>query len=145
MEFFNELLPFVKDHHILSLAWVALFIAIIYMTIKIKLSKVKTIELNLAVMMINKNNAVLVDIRTADRYKKGHIADSINLLPIDIKNNSIQAIEKYKDEPVILIDDNGLTANASGELLVKQGFKEVYVLKDGIAGWNGSNFPLVKK
>ncbi|MWP61114.1 rhodanese-like domain-containing protein [Gilliamella sp. Pas-s25] len=140
-----EILPFVKNHLLLSLGWIVLFIAIIVLTIKGKLSKVKIINNAQAIHMINKQGAVIVDIRSADSFKKGHITDSHNILPIDIKNASAKIIEKFKENIVILIDENGLSSAGIGEILVKQGFLNVFTLKDGIAGWNGENLPLVRK
>ncbi|KDN09877.1 rhodanese-like domain-containing protein [Gilliamella sp. Imp1-1] len=140
-----EILPFVKNHLLLSLGWIVLFVAIIVLTIKGKLSKVKVINNAQAIHMVNKQEAVIIDIRTADSFKKGHITDSHNILPIDIKNASAKAIEKFKENIIILIDENGLSSTGIGEILVKQGFSNVFVLKDGIAGWNGENLPLVRK
>lgn len=140
-----EILPFVKNHHLLSLGWVGLFIAIIVLTVKSKLSKVKVIDNAQAIHMINKENAIIIDIRPADNFKKGHITDAHNILPIDIKNSSSKLIEKFKENSIILIDENGLSSASIGETLIKQGFLNVSVLKDGIAGWNGENLPLVKK
>ncbi|MWP49443.1 MULTISPECIES: rhodanese-like domain-containing protein [unclassified Gilliamella] len=140
-----EILPFIKNHLLLSLGWIVLFIAIIVLTIKGKLSKVKVTNNAQAIQMLNKQDAVIIDIRSADSFKKGHITDSYNVLPIDIKNASAKTIEKFKEKIVILIDENGLSSVGVGEILVKQGFSNVFVLKDGIAGWNGENLPLVKK
>ena len=39
-----EIIPFVKNHLLLSLGWVVLFVAIIVLTVKSKLSKVKIIN-----------------------------------------------------------------------------------------------------
>ncbi|MBI0151374.1 rhodanese-like domain-containing protein, partial [Bifidobacterium sp. M0353] len=84
-------------------------------------------------------------IRSADSFKKGHITESHNILPVDIKNASAKTIEKFKENIIIVIDENGLTSAGIGEVLVKQGFLHVFTLKDGIAGWNGENLPLVRK
>ncbi|OCG25951.1 rhodanese-like domain-containing protein [Gilliamella sp. wkB108] len=140
-----EIIPFIKNHMILSLGWIVLFIAIIVITIKSKLSKVQIISNAQAINMINKQDAVIVDIRSADNFKKGHITEAHNILPIDIKNASAKTIEKFKENLIIVIDDNGLTSGGIGEILVKQGFLHVFALKDGIAGWNGENLPLVRK
>lgn len=144
-EFFNELLPFAKAHPVLLLIWIGLFVAIIYMSIKIKLSKVGLLNPDQAVVLMNQENAVVIDLRSNDRFRKGHITGSHNILPIDIKNNSIKPIEKYKTQPLILTDDNGTTVNASAEILIKNGFEKVFLLREGIAGWAAKNLPLVKK
>nr|WP_294833828.1 rhodanese-like domain-containing protein [uncultured Gilliamella sp.] len=140
-----EIIPFIKNHLLLSLGWIVLFIAIIVLTVKSKLSKVKIINNAQAINMINKLDAVIIDIRSADSFKKGHITQSHNILPIDIKNANAKTIDKFKENLIILVDENGLSSSSIGELLVKQGFLNVYTLKDGIAGWNGENLPLVKK
>jgi rhodanese-related sulfurtransferase len=134
-----EILPFVKNHPILSLSWIGLFVAIIVLTIKSKLSKVQIITNAQAINMINRQNAVIVDIRSADSFKKGHITEAHNILPVDIKNASAKTIEKFKENMVIVVDENGLSSTGIGEILVKQGFLNVFTLKDGIAGWNGEN------
>lgn len=140
-----EIIPFIKNHLLLSLGWIVLFIAIIVLTVKSKLSKVKIINNAQAINMINKLDAVIIDIRSADSFKKGHITQSHNILPIDIKNANAKIIDKFKENLIILVDENGLSSSSIGELLVKQGFLNVFTLKDGIAGWNGENLPLVKK
>ncbi|KFA58710.1 rhodanese-like domain-containing protein [Gilliamella sp. wkB18] len=146
MEFLTlELLPFIKNHILLSLGWIILVIAIIVLTIKSKLSKVQNINNAQAINLINKQDAVVVDVRSADNFKKGHITESYNILPIDIKNANIKPIEKFKEKFVVLVDENGLSSTAIGEILVKQGFLHVFTLKDGIVGWNSENLPLVRK
>lgn len=141
----NEIFPFFKNHPILTLGWVAIAFMIIQMTVKMKLSKVKVISNAIAIQMINNQNAAVVDLRNADNFKKGHIAESINILPIDIKNGSTKSIDKYKALPVILVDENDLNTVALGETLSKQGFNHLFALKNGIAGWTGENLPLVTK
>lgn len=146
MEFIvNEIIPFIKNHLFLSLGWIALFGLIIYTTIKSKLSKVILIDNTQAIQMINKEDAVVVDLRSADRFKKGHVTGALNILPVDINNGSIKSIEKFKQSPVILMDENGISTNTVGENLYKQGFMQVFILKDGILGWDGDNLPLVNK
>lgn len=140
-----EIIPFIKNHLLLSLGWIVLFVAIIVLTVKSKFSKVKIINNAQAINMINKQDAVIIDIRSADSFKKGHITESHNILPVDIKNGSEKLIEKYKDNLIILIDENGMSSGGIGEILAKQGFLHVFALKDGIAGWNGENLPLVRK
>lgn len=144
-EFLNEYLLFAKMHPVLILVWIVLVVVIIYMTIKMKLSKVTTIANDQATILINKEDAVVIDLRSNDRFRKGHLPNAINILPIDIKNNSIHSIEKYKTRPIIIVDENGTTSHASAEILTKNGFEKVLVLKEGVSGWAASNIPLVKK
>ncbi len=63
----------------------------------------------------------------------------------EIKNQNVGKIEHHKEKPLIIVDVNGVSSATSAELLTKQGFEKVYVLKDGLAAWAGANLPLVKK
>ena len=64
---------------------------------------------------------------------------------LKLKNQNVGKIEHHKEKPLIIVDVNGVSSATSAELLTKQGFEKVYVLKDGLAAWAGANLPLVKK
>ena len=95
--------------------------------------------------LMNNEEAVVIDLRSIDEFQRGHIIGSVNLLPTEIKNHNVGKIEHHKEKPVIIVDVNGVSSATSAELLTKQGFEKVYVLKDGLAAWAGANLPLVKK
>ncbi|WP_409309932.1 rhodanese-like domain-containing protein [Pectobacterium sp. B1J-3] len=140
----QEIMPFISNHPILSMAWVALLVAVIVLTVKSKLSKVKEVVRSEAIQLINKEDAVVVDTRNRDDYRRGHIANAFNLLPNDIKNGSVGELEKHKSQPVIVVCANGMSSREAAENLLKAGFERVVVLKDGLAGWSGENLPLVR-
>ncbi|PWC19839.1 rhodanese-like domain-containing protein [Brenneria roseae subsp. roseae] len=140
----QEIMPFISKHPILSVAWVALLVAVIVLTVKSKLSKVKDVVRGEAIQLINKEDAVVVDIRNRDDYRRGHIANAFNLLPNDIKNGSVGELEKHKSQPIIVVCANGLSSREAADNLLKAGFERVVVLKDGLAGWSGENLPLVR-
>ncbi|ELQ6064193.1 rhodanese-like domain-containing protein [Cronobacter sakazakii] len=140
----QEIMQFVGRHPILSIAWIALLAAVIYTTFKSLTSRVKVITRGEATRLINKEDAVVVDIRQRDDFRKGHIASAMNVLPADIKANNVGELDKHKAKPVIVVDGNGLTAQESATALTNAGFEQVYVLKEGVAGWSGENLPLVR-
>ncbi|MDU6926491.1 rhodanese-like domain-containing protein [Franconibacter helveticus] len=140
----QEIMQFVSRHPILNIAWIALLAAVIYTTFKGLTSKVKVITRGEATRLINKEDAVVVDIRQRDDFRKGHISGAINVLPNDIKAGNVGELEKHKAKPVIVIDASGMAAQEPASLLNKAGFEQVYVLKEGVAGWSGENLPLVR-
>ncbi|MCW9718929.1 rhodanese-like domain-containing protein [Avibacterium sp. 21-599] len=145
----QEFLPmaslFAKNHMLLIIAWFAVLALVIYTYFKAFTAKSKVIENSEVVALINNQDATVIDLRTMDEFQRGHIIHSINILPSEIKNQNIGKLEQYKEKPVILVCANGMNAPASAELLAKQGFKNVYSLKEGIIGWSSANLPLVKK
>lgn len=140
----QEIMQFVGRHPVLSIAWIGLLAAVIVTSLKGLTSKVKVITRGEATRLINKEDAVVVDLRQRDDFRKGHIASAINLLPIDIKANNLGELEKHKDKPIIVVDGSGMQAQDPASALNKAGFERVFVLKDGVAGWSGENLPLVR-
>ena len=144
-EFMPMAITFAKNHTLIVVAWVAVFIMVIYHFIKAATSKTKVIDNAEAVALMNNQNAVVIDLRSIDEFGKGHIINSLNLLPTEIKNHNIGKIEQHKETPVILVCTTGATSGTSAEILAKQGFNHVYTLKEGLAGWRAANLPLVRK
>ncbi|AFJ48916.1 rhodanese-like domain-containing protein [Shimwellia blattae] len=140
----QEIMQFVSRHPILSIAWVGLLAAVIVTTLKGLTSKVKVITRSQVTHLINKEDAVVVDLRQRDDFRKGHITNAVNLLPTEIKSGSFGELDKHKSRPVIVVDASGMNAQESAALLTKAGFERVMVLKEGIAGWSGENLPLVR-
>lgn len=143
-EFMPMAISFAKNHTLMVASWVVVFFAVIYISFKSITSKVKSLNNQQAVTMMNNAQAMVVDLRTLDEFQRGHIIRSLHILPSEIKNKNLGRLDNHKDQPVILVCASGLLANASADELVKQGFTQVYTLKEGIAGWKSANLPLVK-
>ncbi|KLN97053.1 rhodanese-like domain-containing protein [Moellerella wisconsensis] len=140
----QEIMQFISQHMVLSLVWVALLVAVIVITFKGMFSKSKVITSGQAVQLINKQEAVVVDLRSREDFRKGHIIDSINLTPSEIKDNNLGELDKYKQKPVIIASATGMDGNKPAEQLIQHGFEQIFILKDGISGWTGDNLPLAR-
>ena len=64
----QEYIEFAMRHEILVLAWIGLATAVIASAVKAKLSPVKQVEHQAAVALINKQDAVVVDVRTQEEF-----------------------------------------------------------------------------
>lgn len=144
-EFIPMATEFAQKHTLLAVSWFAIFVMVIYTFYKGAMSKFKVITHNEVIRLINADEAIVVDLRSIEEFQRGHIIDSINLLPSEIKNQNIGKIEQHKEKAIVLVDINGVSAPASATLLAKQGFNRVFVLKEGISAWAAANLPLVKK
>lgn len=136
----EQLLEFVINHWVLTLIWVALFILLIRSE---GARGGKAISPTQVTQLINKQDAKVIDIRSKDEFRKGHLPDAINIPSRDVQKR-MNEIESYKDKPVILICKTGTTAGATGSLLAKEGFTNLNKLRGGILEWQGANLPLVK-
>ena len=140
----QDIMQFAGNHTILSLAWVVLLVLVIVTTAKGMFSKVKTISRGEATRLINKENAVVVDVRGRDDFRRGHISGAVNVQAAEIKKGSFSELDKYKAQPLIVVCATGTSASEAAAKLSASGFDQVSVLKEGIAGWSGENLPLVR-
>lgn len=91
-----------------------------------KIDSAKTVEL------ANETKETLViDVRDADAYKKGHLANAINI-PFDDFEGKISDLEGYKDQTIVLICNTGNKSGKAGQMLVDKGFTKVYNAEDGM-------------
>ena len=71
-----------------------------------------------------RNHALIIDVRTAAEYDRGHIPEALNI-PVDRINVSIQRIKGY-NKPVILCCNSGARSSTALQILKANGLKEVY-------------------
>ncbi|MCC3869702.1 rhodanese-like domain-containing protein [Terrisporobacter mayombei] len=91
-----------------------------------KIDSAKTVEL------ANETKETLViDVRGADAYEKGHLANAINI-PFEDFEGKISELEGYKDQTIVLICNTGNKSGKAGQMLVDKGFTKVYNAEDGM-------------
>ncbi|MDW6002722.1 rhodanese-like domain-containing protein [Vibrio mangrovi] len=140
----QEYIEFFQQNMILSLAWVGILGALILNIFKSSTAKYQSISVNELTYLVNKENGIVLDIRSKDEFRQGHITDSVNLLPSEIKSGSYGSLENQKSTPIIVVCKSGQTAQESANLLAKAGFEKVSLLKNGLVAWNEANLPLVR-
>ncbi|MFK5889223.1 MAG: rhodanese-like domain-containing protein [Flavobacteriaceae bacterium] len=89
------------------------------------------------------NNIQLVDVRTPNEFKSGHIKGSVNMNYYD-QDFSTQIGKLDKSKPIYVYCRSGVRSKYSSEILKKLGFKKIYNLKGGILNWNTNKLPLKK-
>ena len=92
-----------------------------------------------AVSLINKQNALVVDVRAQKDFKRVRIANSVNMPANEIQN---RLGELSKDRTIIVVDNSGNMSAAASKLLRGVGFTKVYVLDSGLVGWMRDKLPL---
>lgn len=97
-----------------------------------------------AVMLINKQNAVVVDVRTDKEYQEGHIMDSLHI-PLGMIDNRISELKDLKSTPIILTCRTGGRSSSAAAKLKKQGFQLVNNLSGGMLAWTSANLPVTTK
>jgi rhodanese-related sulfurtransferase len=95
------------------------------------------------VVRLMNSGAVLVDVRSTNQFKDGHINGARNV-PGDQIAGGAAALEKLKDKTLIMCCDSGAASGAAARKLMQLGYKQVYNLRGGLAAWRQDNLPVVK-
>jgi rhodanese-related sulfurtransferase len=96
-----------------------------------------------AVQLINRRDAVVIDVRNAEDYKAGHIMKARHI-PEGELDGRMKELEKVKAKPIIVTCARGNRSAAVATKLRKLGFPEALSLRGGIAGWQQASLPLEK-
>ena len=141
----EQLMVLANDNPLLSLAWVGIFVALIVVTILIKMSPIKQLSPQELTFLVNREEGVVVDIRAAKEFKSSHILEAVNFSTEKANKNDFVSLEKYKDKPIIVVCAAGMTATKVANQLLKAGYANVNLLKGGMNAWVGAGLPVAKK
>jgi len=95
-----------------------------------------------AVLLINRQKAVLVDVRDATEYAAGHVANAKNIPLATIESTT--ALPKNKALPIVVVCNRGASASRAVMTLRKLGYENARTLIGGLAAWREANLPVEK-
>jgi rhodanese-related sulfurtransferase len=96
-----------------------------------------------AVQLINRRDAVVLDVRDTGDYAAGHITNARHIAESQLPDR-MKELEKHKSRPVVVCCRTGSRAPVVSAMLRKQGYTEAVALRGGIAAWQQANLPLEK-
>jgi rhodanese-related sulfurtransferase len=96
-----------------------------------------------ATQLMNRDDALVVDLRPAAEYAKGHILGARNI-PLPELERRAGELDKHKAKPVIVHCGDGNRAGGGAALLRKGGFANVVNLSGGYAAWQQAGLPVEK-
>ncbi len=136
----EQIFEFIGNHFILVSIFVFLLVAFIINEGK---QGGAAITPNSLVSLVNRDGAVIVDVRDSKEYGGGHIAGAVNM-PYMAIDSRVGELEPYKEKPIVLVCKMGQHAGAVGRKLRAQGFEDVRRLSGGMAEWSANSLPVVK-
>ena len=135
---------FVANNIVLFAALGIIIALILRMELKRALRGFKVISPAEAVQYINKQDAVVLDVREDNERMHGSIRGAKHLA-LSVLKQRLEEIKSYSKNPVIAYCKTGNRSIEACEILKKNNFANVMSLKGGIEGWRTANLPIVKK
>ncbi|PKP40485.1 MAG: rhodanese-like domain-containing protein [Bacteroidetes bacterium HGW-Bacteroidetes-12] len=92
---------------------------------------------------ITKKDGILLDVRTLYEFEDGHIKDAgqLNYYSFNFKENLLTL---PKDKPIYVYCRTGYRSGKTAEILLANGYKNVYNLQYGLKDWELKGLPTVK-
>jgi rhodanese-related sulfurtransferase len=136
----DQVFEFVGNHPIL----IGSFAVLLALFIRNEMARGgQSVSAQQLVDLVNREGAVVVDVREKNEFASGHIVDAINI-PLATLENRLSDLEKKKAQPIVIACKMGQHSGSAGTILRKNGFENVRRLTGGIAEWRNQNLPVVR-
>ena len=136
----EQLFEFIGNHYILT----GIFVVLMGIFARNELQRGgRAVSAQQLVDLINREGAVVLDVRDKNEFGEGHIVDALNI-PHTAIAGRIGELERHKVKPVVVACKMGQHSRAVGTVLRKAGFENVARLRGGITEWRSQNLPVIK-
>ena len=140
----EQYLEFAGNHLYLHLALVGVIGLIVWSFVGNRISGYQRIDPQAAVPLLNREGAVVLDVRDTKEFKEGHVVGAVHI-PLNTLAKRHVELNKYRDKPVIVTCRTGTRSSPACGTLRKAGFEKVYMMSGGMLAWESANLPVTRK
>lgn len=140
----ERIIEFVSNHWIMSSGLFVVTLLLIQDLFDSITSKHKTLSPTAAVILMNDDRCIVIDVRESNEFAKGHIENARNI-PLAKLDEKLYELEPFKNDPIIVTCQQGSRSLPACKKLTKNGFTQVYELKGGMLAWEESKLPVSRK
>ena len=97
-----------------------------------------------ATLLMNREDALVIDVRETSEWSAGHIANARHI-PLAQLDKRMSELEKFKGRDLIVLCQSGNRSATACRRLGKSGFEKVHNLAGGIAAWTDAGLPVTSK
>jgi len=136
----DQILTYISNHPLL----VGTFVLLLALFIRNETQRGgRTVSAQQLVDLVNRENALVLDVRDKKEFDSGHIVDAVNI-PYSALETRLGELKDHKNLPVVIACKMGQHSGQAGTLLRKNGFEQVSRLTGGVAEWRNQSLPVVK-
>ncbi|MCK5903275.1 MAG: rhodanese-like domain-containing protein [Cocleimonas sp.] len=140
----EEYTEFARMHPMLIMGLVVVIGLIAWSEFSRLTRKYKQVSTNQAVQLLNKDNVVVIDVREPNEIQKG-IIQGAETIPISDLSKRLVALEKNKNDPILVYCRSGSRSAQACQTLTRNGFEDVSNLAGGIVAWESENLPTKRR
>lgn len=136
-------MQFVQSNWMLIAVFVTSGAMLVWPLVQRRFSPVQDVNNSETTQLINRRNAVLLDVREPKEFVGGRLPNAIHI-PLSELAARVSELGKFVARPVVAYCDTGRRSRAAASALEKAGFKEIYTLQGGFAAWKKDGLPVEK-
>ena len=103
----------------------------------------KTVSVTDATLLINRQDAVVIDVREAAEFAVGHLPDARHMPQASVAGR-LGELESFKDRPLVVCCASGVRSSKVCQQLRQAGFAKAVNLAGGVGSWEQAGLPLVR-
>jgi rhodanese-related sulfurtransferase len=138
----SQYLPFLEKNWILIVAFLLSGALLLWPMVQRRLSPMKEIGTVFVTNLINRQNAVLLDVRESNELTGGKLPNALHI-PLSQLKDRMGELAKLTSRPVVVYCARGQRSRAAAGALASAGFANIYMLAGGIKAWKDAGLPLV--
>jgi len=139
----QQFYQFVLNHYLLCAAFVVLLIAIVRLELGTQVAGLRLLSPQLITSLINKHQAVVIDLRDEAAFAAGHITNAMHI-PLAELDAHMKKLKKHQKKPLVLSGSDNQMLTKAAKTLREKGFDQLFAVRGGIAAWQSAQLPLVK-
>ncbi len=136
-------LQFLANNWLLVLVMVVSGAMLVWPLVQRRFSAAREIGAPEATQLINRRNALMLDVREPKEYASGRVPNAMHLPQSQLASRGAE-LKKLTGRPVIAYCERGQRSRTAAGALAKLGFTEVYVLRGGLRAWSEAGLPVEK-
>jgi rhodanese-related sulfurtransferase len=139
----EQLIEFAGNHTFMVAAFLVILTLLIWNLVADPSSK-GAVDAAGATALINREDALVLDVRPMADFGKGHIVGAKNI-PLNSLKDQLGQLQKHKDRTIVVSCRSGSQSQAACKMLRGAGFSKVFNLRGGMMGWQSANLPVARK
>ena len=137
----SQLLDFLLNHWLLTLALLMVVGMLFMNSARNRLLGFQELGATEAVQLMNHDDPLVLDVRSAEEFAQGHILGAINI-PHDQLESRLAELEPHRGRKILLYCRTGQRAAVAASLLRKSGHASLCKLNGGLLAWQSAGLPL---
>ena len=140
----EQLIEFLGNHWMMAAGLFIVTILLVQDILDSATRRHKTVTPSEAVVLMNQQETLVLDVREPNEYAEGHIEGARNI-PLAKLDERAGELESHKAAPILINCQSGTRSLAAGKKLTQLGFTQIFELKGGLFSWKDQNLPTSKK